>query len=54
MLVNFQMRPREGDGWLRLLTFHPDQSLQVTDYSPTRNERNESPQNQFTLALAPL
>lgn len=52
MLVNFQMRPRGGDGWLRLLEFRPDGTLFVSDYSPTRRERNESPQNQFTLTLA--
>lgn len=52
MLVNFQMRPNGGDGWLRLLEFRPDgRTVQVYDFSPTRNERNESPQNQFTLQL---
>jgi len=50
LLVNFQMRPNGGDGWLRLLEFRPDgQTIQVYDYSPTRKERNASPQNQFTL-----
>ncbi|SFJ55998.1 metallophosphoesterase [Planctomicrobium piriforme] len=51
MLVNFQMRPKGGDGWLRLLEFRPDNTLQVSDYSPTRKQRNESPQNQFLLKL---
>jgi predicted phosphodiesterase len=52
MLVNFQMRPNGGDGWLRLLEFRPDgRTVAVVDYSPTRDERNESPQNQFTLQL---
>ena len=54
VLVNFQMRPKGGDGWLRLLEFRPDgRTVQVYDYSPTRNERNESAQNQFSLVLAP-
>ncbi len=54
MLVNFQMRPKGGDGWLRLLEFRRDgRSVQVYDYSPTRDERNESPQNQFAMTLAP-
>jgi predicted phosphodiesterase len=53
LLVNFQMKPKGGDGWLRLLEFKADgKTLQVSDYSPTRDERNESPQNQFTLQLA--
>jgi hypothetical protein len=53
MLVNFQMRPQGGDGWLRLLEFRPDgQTVQVYDYSPTRNERNESPQNQFAMKVS--
>ena len=55
MLVNFQMRPKGGDGWLRLLEFRPDgRTVQVYDYSPTRRQRNESPQNQFALKLAPV
>jgi hypothetical protein len=53
LLVNFQMRPNGGDGWLRLLEFRPDgKTVQVYDYSPTRNQRNESPQNQFSLQLS--
>ncbi|MEI6235625.1 MAG: metallophosphoesterase [Planctomycetota bacterium] len=53
MLVNFQMRPKGGDGWLRLLEFREDSKLvQVYDYSPMRKQRNESGQNQFTLGLA--
>lgn len=53
ILVNYQMRPRGGDGWLRLLEFRPDgKTLLVYDYSPTRGQRNESTQNQFELSLA--
>ena len=52
MLVNFQMRPKGGDGWLRLLEFSADRrSIQVYDYSPTRKQLNQSPQNQFSLSL---
>ena len=54
MLVNFQMRPRGGDGWLRLLEFRADGTLHVADYSPVRGERNESAQNRFDLKLAPV
>jgi hypothetical protein len=53
MLVNFQMKPNGGDGWLRLLEFAADgKTVQVYDYSPSRNERNESPQNQFAVTLS--
>lgn len=52
LLVNFQMKPNGGDGWLRLLEMRPDGSLQVYDYSPTRNQTNASEQNQFLLKLA--
>ncbi|MGD9721599.1 MAG: metallophosphoesterase [Pirellulales bacterium] len=52
VLVNFQMKPKGGDGWLRLLEFKADgKTVQTYDYSPTRNERNESPQNQFVMQL---
>lgn len=52
VLVNFQMRPNGGDGWLRLLEFKADgKTVEVVDYSPTRKQRNESAQNKFTLTL---
>jgi hypothetical protein len=54
MLVNFQMRPRGGDGWLRLLECRPDGSMHAFDYSPLRQQRNESAQNQFAVQLAPV
>ena len=52
MLVNFQMRPRGGDGWLRLLEMRAGGTMHVCDYSPVRGERNESPQNKFSTKLA--
>lgn len=55
MLVNFQMRPNGGDGWLRLLEFRADkQTVQVVDFSPTRKQHNQSPQNQFELKLSAI
>ncbi len=52
MLVNFQMKPKGGDGWMRLLEFKADgRTVEVIDYSPTRNECNVSEQNRFTLTL---
>lgn len=54
ILVNYQMRPKGGDGWLRLLEFQTDgKTVRVQDYSPTRNQRNESEQNQFEISLSP-
>ncbi|MDB5344759.1 MAG: metallophosphoesterase [Schlesneria sp.] len=53
MLVNFQMRPAGGDGWLRLLEFRPDgHTVQVSDFSPTRKQCNRSAQNEFSLKLS--
>ena len=52
MLFNCQMRPRGGDGWLRLLEMCPDRTMNVVDYSPTRNQCNESPKNKFSVTLA--
>lgn len=55
VLVNFQMRPQGGDGWLRLLEFRADgKTIEVYDYSPTRRQRNESPQNRFAMTTSPV
>jgi len=55
VLVNYQMRPKGGDGWLRLLEFKADgRTVEVYDYSPTRKQRNEGPQNRFAMKLAPV
>ena len=52
VLVNFQMKPNGGDGWLRLLEFRADgRTVDVHDYSPTLDRRNVSPQNRFELSL---
>jgi len=52
MLVNFQVRPKGGDGWLRLLEMCPDGTMNAVDYSPTRGQCNESPLNKFSVKLA--
>jgi hypothetical protein len=55
VLVNFQMKPKGGDGWLRLLEFRADgKTVQVYDYSPTRHQCNAGPDNQFAMQLAAL
>ncbi|MEX2171295.1 MAG: metallophosphoesterase [Pirellulales bacterium] len=52
VLVNFQVKPNGGDGWLRLLEFRPDgTTVQTYDYSPTLDQRNESEQNQFVMKV---
>ncbi|WP_437186893.1 metallophosphoesterase [Planctomicrobium sp. SH668] len=53
MLVNFQMKPNGGDGWLRLLNFEPDgKTINVYDYSPVLDLTNTSSQNRFTIQLS--
>jgi hypothetical protein len=52
VLVNFQMKPNGGDGWLRLIEMRKDGTMQTYDYSPTRKQRNASKQNQFTIPWA--
>ncbi len=52
MLVNFQMKPRLGGGYLRLLEFLPDgETVQVKDYSPVLNTYKTSPDNSFVLKV---
>jgi hypothetical protein len=51
VLVNFQMKPKGGDGWLRLLEFRNNRTVQTYDYSPTREQTNTSSQNQFEFTL---
>lgn len=54
-LVNFQMRPNGGDGWLRLLEFKNDgRTIDVRDYSPTLNRQNVSAQNRFAFTPSPI
>jgi len=53
VLVNFQMKPNGGDGWLRLLEFKADgKTIDVRDYSPVLDRQNESKQNRFAMTTA--
>jgi hypothetical protein len=55
VLVNYQMRPHGGDGWLRLIECGSDgRTAQVYDYSPVLQQRNESGQNQFAMHFSPV
>lgn len=53
MLVNFQMRPSGGDGWVRLLEVsNKNKTIDVVDYSPVRNQCNVAAENKFQLELS--
>ena len=52
MLVNFQMKPKGGDSWLRLMEFTPSGTVEVFDYSPALDLANPEAANRFTLHLA--
>jgi len=55
MLVNFQMKPGLGGGFLRLLEFLPDgETLQVKDYSPLSDAYKASGDNHFVLRMPPV
>ena len=52
LLVNYQVKPRGGDGWLRLLEFRPDgHTVMSYDYSVTREECNVSPDTTFSVTI---
>lgn len=54
ILVNYQMQPLGGEGYLRLIEFLPDgKTLQFKSYSPYYGTYKIDPQNQFTLTLNP-
>lgn len=55
LLMNYQMRQRGGEGYLRLLEFLPDgQTVQVKTYSPVLDEFMTGPEHQFTLPIEML
>lgn len=50
MFVNYQTFPNGGDGWLRILTFHPStNSISAQTYSPFLNQFETDAANQFTV-----
>lgn len=52
MLVNFQVKPLGGDGWLRVLEFRGDgKTVMAYDYSVTRDECNIAPDNTFSVTI---
>lgn len=54
MLVNYQVRKRGGDGYLRILEFLPDgRTVHVKSYSPLRDKYLDDASNQFSFTLDP-
>jgi Bacterial Ig domain/Carboxypeptidase regulatory-like domain/Abnormal spindle-like microcephaly-assoc'd, ASPM-SPD-2-Hydin len=50
MLSNYQVLPNGGDGWLRILDFHPSgNTISVQTYSPYLNLSKTDSANQFTI-----
>ncbi|MGL4422201.1 MAG: DNRLRE domain-containing protein, partial [Gemmataceae bacterium] len=48
MVADYQSRVNGGDGWMRLLTFDPDNNrIQVRTYSPTLNQWETDADSQF-------
>ncbi len=52
VLVDYQDEPNGGDGWLRLLQFHPDgRTVQVRDYSPLLDKTSAEPACAFEFQI---
>ena len=52
MLADYQAMENGGDGYLRILTFLPEEdSIQVQTYSPTLDAYMTDPENEFSLGL---
>ena len=50
VLADYQTLPNGGNGWLRIMTFHPAQnSIEVKTYSPWLKQYKTDSENQFTL-----
>lgn len=51
LLADYQGRPNNGDGWLRILEFSPNNDeIRVKTYSPTRDEFETDSDSQFTFS----
>ena len=52
ILADYQERANGGDGWMRLLTFKPnDNEIQFRTYSPTLDSYETDANSQFTLSI---
>ena len=55
LLADYQGRPNGGEGWLRVMTFHPRRGkIQVSTYSPWLDKHLIEPHNRFPLDYAML
>ena len=54
ILVNYQMKPRAGQGYLRLIEFPPDgEKMRFRTYSPVLDKYKTDAKNQFVLPVPP-
>ena len=51
MLSNYQHLANGGDGWMRILDISTDGTVDVTTYSPTRDEYRTDAQHQFSFVV---
>lgn len=50
IFANYQTFPHGGDGWLRIITFHPaTNTISIQTYSPFLNKFKTDDRNQFTV-----
>jgi hypothetical protein len=54
MLFNCQMRPNGGDGWMRVIEVKSNGGADICDFSPLLKQRNEAPENKFSVQLASI
>jgi hypothetical protein len=51
IFANYQTFPNGGDGWLRIISFHPSKnSISVKTFSPFLNRFKTDARNQFTIS----
>jgi Calcineurin-like phosphoesterase len=51
ILADYQDEPQGGGGYLRIMTFEPNGTINVSSYSPYLNTYHTEPKNLFTLSL---
>lgn len=50
LLSDYQQNHNGGEGYLRIMTFHPKENrIDVTSYSPAIDESMSDPENKFSL-----
>jgi len=52
LLADYQQRPNGGDGWMRVMTFEPDEDqIEVYTYSPALDQYETDADSRFTLTV---